>query len=305
MTVLVGCCGGLQFASALQELGRFPECLRRTRVVRSGGGKFLVGDNGSAGITSVTLGLGQVHPSVTPVLVLRPGLDQCLEFVRGQFGAAGGQICQARVPMGVSGVGLGVGAHVTVEGLDRRTVGSPVVVHHAAQEVVHRLSGLHQFDQREVGVVLSGVVFDDGQVAVVASLGLPGQDERLGGLVLDAGAVGVYLRHVEDGIVLGDGGRVILQGNLDEGQFLAHADLERTIGYLGEGGLVGFDGGEVGAASVEGIPYPLVHVGGDDRPSGEIGAVFFGCRQRFVCTNESLGQQEVAVGGQITFGVGG
>jgi len=142
-------------------------------------------------------------------------------------------------------------------------------------------------------------------VAVIAGLGLPGQDERLGGLVLDAGAVGAYLRHVEDGVVLGDGGGVVLPCNVDEGQFLAHADLEGAVGGLGEGGLVGFGGGPVFAASVEGIPQRLLHVSGDDRPGGKIGAVLFSRRQRFACTRQSLGQQEVAIMGQVAVGMGG
>ena len=145
--------------------------------------------------------------------------------------------------MRVAVVCIGVSVDVTVECLDRRTVGSAVIVHHATQPVIRRTPGLHQFDQREVGIILVGVGPDDSQVAVVARVGLSGQDERLSGLVFDAGTVGAYLRHLKDGVVLGNGGGVVLQGDVDEAQPLARPDLEGAVWRIGDGGFVGFGGG--------------------------------------------------------------
>ena len=61
---------------------------------------------------------------------------------------------------------------------------------------------------------------------------------------------------------------------MDEGQFLAHADLEGVVRDIGEGGLIV-------AASVEGIPQRFIDVGGDDCPGGEVGTVLFRRRQWF------------------------
>jgi len=123
--------------------------------------------------------------------------------------------------MGVSRMGIGVGVDVAVEGPYRGAVGLCVVVDFATKEVVHWPTSLDEPDEGGVGCLLGWISLNDLGVAGVGFLGLSSQHERLCCLVADTCAVAGELRHGEDGIVLVDGGRVLLLGDVGEGDLLA------------------------------------------------------------------------------------
>ena len=140
------------------------------------------------------------------------------------------------------------------------------------------------------------------QVAVVPLVGMAGEEEGLGGLVEDAGAVVGDPGFGEDGVVLGEGPVVILQGGVGEGQFLADADLEGGIGGVFQGSQVSLDGSLIVTSGAKGVADPFPEVGRDLGPALQVGPVVVGGGEGIACVDQGLCQEEVDLGDQRRVG---
>ncbi len=197
---------------------------------RRGFYKGPVGLDGALNIPLSGQGPGPAQPSVAPVVVLRVGFYQHPELLRRQCGASRGEVGESGVVVGVAGVVDGVGVEVAVEGLGPRAVGACEIVHDAAEQVVHRDSGLYQHQEGLIGPGTAGVVLDDLQVAGVGFLVSAHCQEGLGGLVPDAGTVLRNTGAWPGWRRTGPSALVVPLSGPDQREFFPHPDLKGESG---------------------------------------------------------------------------
>ncbi len=173
-------------------------------------------------------------PGPRQPLALGISLDQRLQRFQGSYRLLELPQGQCFVVVGCISSFCRIGRQIAIERLNGRAVGirirgSGVIVHQPTLELVHLDAGIHQLDQRQIGVFRLGIVVYRTAVADISLIHLTASGQSLSGKILDLGPVKLKASDLQNGVIFCHRSVILFLGQVDAGNLFPHVHPDARV----------------------------------------------------------------------------